>query len=110
STNNGQRTFSAQQAQDLRNNIAALKARGTQVWVSIGGWAYSQGSEWANFNAKGVVDLALDLGASGVDVDWETNGASCNKLDAANFSCTTDSQIVGIINGLYSEIQSRSTK
>jgi len=110
STNAGQRTFTAQQAQDLRNNIAALKARGTQVWVSYGGWAYSQGSEWANFNAKGVVDLALDLGASGVDIDWESNGSSCNKLDAANFSCNTDGQINGIIDSLYSEIQSRGAK
>lgn len=107
STPNGQRTFTPQQAQDLRSNIAALRARGTQVWVSIGGWAYSQGAEWAGFNAKNVVDLALDLGASGIDVDWESSGASCNKLDAANFSCTTDSQIVGIIDSLHAEIQSR---
>lgn len=108
STPNGQRSFTAEQAQALRNNIAALKARGTQVWVSIGGWTYSQGSEWANFNAKSVVDLALDLGASGVDVDWEAHGSNCNKLDAANFSCTSDSQIVGIISNLHNEIQSRS--
>ncbi len=106
-TSNGQKHFTAQQAQDLRNNIAALKARGTQVWVSIGGWSYSQGSMWSNFNAARVVDLVQDLGASGVDVDWETNGASCNKLEAASFSCTTDGQITNIINNLYNEIHSR---
>jgi chitinase len=109
-TNNGQRYFTPQQAQTLRNNIAALKARGTQVWVSIGGWAYSQGSEWANFNAARVVDLAQDLGASGVDVDWEANGSSCNKQDAASFSCNTDGQIVGIINSLHSEIRTRGAQ
>ncbi|MFC6663273.1 Ig-like domain-containing protein [Deinococcus multiflagellatus] len=36
STPNGQRKFTAAQAQTLRNNIAALKARGTRVWVSVG--------------------------------------------------------------------------
>ncbi|SMC25495.1 Carbohydrate binding domain-containing protein [Andreprevotia lacus DSM 23236] len=107
STNAGQKTFTAQQAQDLRNIIAALKARGTQVWVSIGGWSYSQGSSWANFNAARVVDLVQDLGASGVDVDWETEGAQCNKGDASSFSCNTDGQIANIINTLYSEIHNR---
>ncbi|KAF0814152.1 Chitinase D [Andreprevotia sp. IGB-42] len=107
STNSGQKTFTAQQAQDLRNNIAALKSRGTQVWVSIGGWSYSQGSSWANFNAARVVDLVQDLGASGVDVDWETEGAQCNKGDASTFSCNTDGQIANIINTLYNEIHNR---
>jgi chitinase len=106
-TNNGQKKFTAQQVQDLRNNIAALKARGTQVWVSIGGWAYSQGSSWSDFNATRVVDLALDLGASGIDVDWEAEGASCNKQTADTFGCTTDSEIIGIITSLYNEIHSR---
>ncbi len=106
-TNNGQKKFSQQQAQDLRNNIAALKARGTQVWVSIGGWAYSQGSEWINFNAPRVVDLALDLGASGIDVDWEANGASVNKLGPDQFAGTKDGEIKGIITSLYNEIRSR---
>ncbi|MCW7538235.1 glycosyl hydrolase family 18 protein [Aquabacterium sp. A7-Y] len=106
----GQRRFTEKQAQDLRNNIAALKARGTQVWVSLGGWAYSQGSEWSRFNARNVVDLALDLGASGIDVDWESSGSSCNKAEAASFSCNTDAQIVGIIDTLHSEIQSRGAR
>jgi chitinase len=99
-----------QQAHDLRANIAALTARGTQVWVSVGGWAYSQGSEWSAFNARSVVDLALDLGASGVDIDWEAHGSSCNKAGPASFSCTSDGQIVGILAGLHGEIQSRGAR
>ncbi|MFC7441071.1 glycosyl hydrolase family 18 protein [Laceyella putida] len=106
-TNTGQKKFTSQQAQDLRNNIAALKARGTEVWISVGGWAYSQGSQWANFSAPRVVDLALDLGASGVDIDWESSGSSCNKLEAAQFSCSKDGEIAGIITNLYNEIHSR---
>lgn len=106
-TNNGQKKFTAQQVQDFLNNIAALKARGTEVFVSVGGWAYSQGSQWAGFRPANVVDLALDLGASGIDIDWEADGNSCNKLTADQFSCTKDSEIIGIITSLYNEIRSR---
>ncbi|PTA68543.1 cellulose binding domain-containing protein [Deinococcus arcticus] len=107
STPNGQRKFTAAQAQTLRNNIAALKARGTRVWVSVGGWSYSQGSQWSNFSAARVVDLAQDLGASGVDIDWESSGSTCNKLDAAQFACTKDAEIKNIINTLDAEIAAR---
>nr|WP_170839834.1 glycosyl hydrolase family 18 protein [Lihuaxuella thermophila] len=106
-TNTGQKKFTPQQAQDLRHNIAALKARGTEVWISVGGWAYSQDSQWSGFNAAHVVDLALDLGASGVDIDWESSSSSCNKLDSANFRCTKDGEIAGIITSLYNEIHAR---
>ncbi len=106
-TNNGQKKFTAQQAQDFRNIIASLKARGTEVFISVGGWAYSQGSQWASFRAANVVDLALDLGASGVDIDWEAEGNSCNKLTADQFSCTKDGEIIGIVTSLYNEIRSR---
>ncbi|WP_369409098.1 cellulose binding domain-containing protein [Deinococcus arboris] len=107
STPNGQRKFTAAQAQTLRSNVAALKARGTRVWISVGGWAYSQGSQWASFNAKRVVDLAEDLGASGVDIDWESSGSSCNKLADAQFSCSKDAEIKNIINTLDAEIAAR---
>jgi chitinase len=107
-SNNGQKKFTAQQAQDLRNNIAALKARGTQVWVSVGGWTYSQGDQWSRFSAPRVVDLALDLGASGVDIDWESSTSSCNKQAAATFSCSKDGEIAGIIVSLHNEINARS--
>ncbi|MCX7745713.1 MAG: glycosyl hydrolase family 18 protein [Clostridia bacterium] len=106
-TNSGQKKFTAQQAQDLRNNIAALKARGTQVWVSVGGWAYSQGTKWANFNAAHLVDLAQDLGASGIDIDWESSGSAANKLTADQFACSKDAEIKGVISELYNEIKSR---
>lgn len=108
STNSGQRTFTAQQATDLRNIITALRNRGTQVWVSVGGWSYSQGNQWSNFNASHVVALAQDLGASGVDIDWESSSSSCNKLDDANFFCSKDAEIIGIISSLHSEIQARN--
>ena len=84
-TPNGQRKFTAQQSQDLRNNIAGLRARGTKAFLSVGGWSYSQGSQWSRFNAKNIVDLALDL-AAGVDIDWESSGATTGT--ASQFSRT----------------------
>lgn len=108
STPNGQEKFSGQEAQDLIDNIAALEARGTEVWLSVGGWSYSQGSAWQDFSAPRVVDLALDLGASGIDIDWEASGSSCNKLDPANFSCTGDSEVIDVIVSLHEEIESRN--
>jgi chitinase len=103
----GQNKFSAAQAQALIDKIQALRARGTQVWISVGGWSYSQGSQWASFNAARIVDLAEDLGVSGIDIDWESSGSNCNKLSASQFSCTKDAEIAGIISGLHSTIQSR---
>ena len=106
-TGEGQRVFTPQQSRTLRDNIAALKARGTQVWLSVGGWVYSQGSEWSRFDPAKVVDLAQDLGASGIDVDWEAHGSTCNKQVAASFSCSADAEIIGIISRLHDEIRSR---
>ncbi|MCX7748891.1 MAG: glycosyl hydrolase family 18 protein [Clostridia bacterium] len=106
----GQKKFTPQQVQDFKNIIAALKARGTEVWVSIGGWAYSQGSQWANFNAPHVVDLALDLGATGIDVDWESSGSTVKKGPPDTFSCSKDGEIKGIVSSLYNEIKSRGVK
>ncbi|MDY7229089.1 carbohydrate-binding protein [Hyalangium rubrum] len=106
-TNNGQKRFTAAQAQTLRNNIQALRARGTQVWLSVGGWSYSQGTQWASFNAARVVDLAQDLGANGIDIDWESSGSNCNKLPASQFSCTKDGEIANIITSLHGTIQAR---
>lgn len=106
-TNNGQKKFTSAQAQTLISNIQALHTRGTQVWISVGGWSYSQGSQWSNFNAAHVVDLAQDLGADGIDIDWESSSSTCNKLTADQFSCTKDAEIAGIITSLDSTIRSR---
>lgn len=107
-TPNGQKKFTEQQKIDLINHIEALKARGTEVWLSVGGWSYSQGTQWNDFNAKNIVNLATDLGASGVDIDWESSGSSCNKAVANAFSCSQDAQVAAIITSLHSEIKSRN--
>ncbi|QRK08297.1 cellulose binding domain-containing protein [Archangium violaceum] len=109
-TNTGQKKFTPEQARTLINNIRALRARGTQVWLSVGGWSYSQGSQWAEFSAPHVVDLAQDLEVDGIDIDWESSGSSCNKLPAAQFSCSKDGEIANIITSLDSTIRARGLK
>ena len=102
----GPNTFSPQESQDLINKIADLRNRGTEVWISVGGWSYSQGTQWQSFSAPHVVDLALDLGASGVDIDWEASGSNCTPAQGS-ISCTGDHEVEGIIVSLHNEIQSR---
>lgn len=106
-TNDRQHTFSRQQIRDLILKIALLRHRGTEVWISVGGWAYSQHKEWKNFNPKSIADLAMDLGATGIDIDWEPTDSVCNKGTAAFFSCTKDAEIISIITKLHEEITSR---
>lgn len=102
-----QEKLTRQQIRDLILNIALLKHRGTEVWISVGGWSYSQNNEWANFNAKSVADLAIDLGATGIDIDWEPIDSVCNKGTAPFFSCTKDAEIISIISRLHEEISTR---
>lgn len=100
--------FTNEDVANLKNRIKQLQDRGTNVWISIGGWLYSQSNAWESFSAKHVVDLAVDLGVSGVDIDWEPTNSTCNKETADTFACTKDSEIIGIITTLYDEIHSRN--
>lgn len=106
-TDEKQHTFTQQEMRDLILKIALLRNRGTEVWISVGGWSYSQNNEWADFHAKNVVDLAIDLGANGVDIDWEPTDSICNKEAAEHFSCTKDDEIIHIISSLHEEIKTR---
>lgn len=106
-TDDKKQTFTRQQVRDLILKIALLRHRGTEVWISVGGWAYSQNNEWKHFNAKCVADLAIDLGATGIDIDWEPTNSVCNKGSMNFFSCTKDAEIISIITKLHEEIISR---
>lgn len=107
-TPNGQKKLTNEEKADLVHLIDELKNRGTEVWISVGGWAYSQGSEWSQFNAKNIVDLAVDIGASGVDIDWESSGSSCNKAIASEFRCSKDTEVANIITDLHDEINAQN--
>lgn len=53
----------------VKSAIAKLKARGVVVMLSVGGASYPFTKDSANI--CGCADLALDLGCSGIDIDWE---------------------------------------
>lgn len=106
-TEEEQHMFTRQEVRDLILNIALLRHRGTEVWISVGGWAYSQNKEWQKFNPKSIADLAMDLGANGVDIDWEPTDSVCNKGTAKFFSCTKDAEIISIVTKLHDEITRR---
>ncbi|WP_051963386.1 Ig-like domain-containing protein [Deinococcus misasensis] len=99
-----------EQAKKLIANIDALQARGTKVYLSVGGWTYSNEQHgWDSFNPSGLIDLAEDLGVDGVDLDWEAPTGACSG-DATNFSCPGDTKAINILNNTYSTIQSRGLK
>ncbi|MFG1420777.1 glycoside hydrolase family 18 protein [Roseixanthobacter liquoris] len=60
----------------LKQAVALLKARqpGIKVLISVGGWGYFA---WDKLDAPALARLVRDLGADGVDVDYETPDPAC---------------------------------
>ena len=63
--------------------------------LSVGGATYP----WKNQNYQTMVDLMMDLGLDGIDIDFE-NQPSCKGVDTANLSYNTDNSLIEIINHL----------
>lgn len=61
----------------LRDAIALLKRRnpGTRVVISVGGSGWSAG--WSGFDEHALARLVRDLGADGVDLDYEPEDPQC---------------------------------
>jgi hypothetical protein len=83
----------------LHNAIAMLKARlpDTSVLLSIGGSAYT---DWRDLNADAVARLVHDLGADGVDIDFEPKHPGCEIGASQQIHCTTDAAWSGIVQRL----------
>ena len=73
----------------LRDAIALLKTRNPHIKVllSVGGAAYT---DWQNLNEAAVVHLVGDLGADGVDIDFEPQHPGCAAAEDAHVQCATD--------------------
>lgn len=71
--------------------------------LSVGGATYPFPATFTAENAKNLVALMNDLGADGIDIDYE-NVPSCTGVDTAALSCSTDSQLVNIINTVKSAL------
>lgn len=82
----------------LRDAVAALKARnpGTVVLVSVGGATYRG---WGALNAGAIAALVRDLGADGLDIDYEPANPHCT-LVGGRTSCATDAHWAAIIGAI----------
>lgn len=86
----------------MKDAIALLKARnpGTRVLVSLGGSTYTG---WDRLAPASIGRLVRDLGADGVDIDFEPPAPGCAPR-AGTMSCATDALIVDIVRRLRKEL------
>lgn len=75
--------------QVLHDAIALLKSRhpDMHVLLSVGGAAYRS---WSALNVDGLARLTRDLGADGVDIDFESPQPDCNADGTGQIRCGTD--------------------
>jgi len=73
----------------LKDAIGVLKTRnpGTRVLISIGGSGYHD--RWGRLDEVAVARLVRDLGADGVDIDYEPASPGCRK-ERERMRCETD--------------------
>jgi hypothetical protein len=89
--------------QVLHDAIALLKSRhpGTRVLLSVGGAAYTR---WSALDVNALARLTYDLGADGVDIDFESRDPGCNATDAGQIHCRTDEKLDRIVRQLRSAL------
>ncbi|TRX60746.1 hypothetical protein FNH22_06800 [Fulvivirga sp. M361] len=68
----------------LKESVAALKSKGVNVILSIGGETYWGSNSAYNINYQQIKDLVDDMGFAGIDWDFEPNGSFANIGDPIN--------------------------
>jgi chitinase len=68
----------------LKESVSALKAKGVNVILSIGGETYWNSNVYANINYQQIKDLVDDMGFIGIDWDFEPSGSFQQIGNAAN--------------------------
>lgn len=83
----------------LKGAIAALKARHPHVRVllAVGGWGYFG---WDARDLKALAHLVRDLGADGVDLDYETADAGCTRTPHGRIACADDARSIAVLADL----------
>lgn len=83
----------------LKEAVALLKLRHPRVRVllAVGGWGYF-GWDARNFDA--LARLVKDLGADGVDLDYETADAGCVRTPDGRIACADDARSVAVLKDL----------
>lgn len=87
----------------LREAVALRKRRhpGARVLVSVGGAAYRN---WDVLDVAAIGRLVRDLGADGVDVDYETPDPGCARDAGGRIACRVQAAYVGYIRRLRREL------
>lgn len=83
----------------LKGAIARLKARHphTRVLLAVGGWGYF-GWDARDFSA--LARLVRDLGADGVDLDYETADSGCARTPDGRIACRDDARSIAVLKDL----------
>lgn len=86
----------------IKSAIALLKARnpGTRVLVAVGGSTYTG---WDNLAPAAIGRLVRNLGADGVDIDFEPRAPACSP-QAGTVKCATDALLVDVVRRLRAEL------
>jgi chitinase len=80
----------------LKDAIQVLKARHprTRALVAVGGSGYNNG--WAHLDETAISRLVRDLGADGVDIDYEPPSPGCRAM-AGRVVCESDSTWISLV-------------
>lgn len=83
----------------LKDAIGLLKARhpAMRVLLSVGGSTYLR---WDALNVDALVRLVRDLGADGVDIDYETDQPGCAALPSGRIQCSSDALSVQVVEAI----------
>ncbi|UDQ91861.1 hypothetical protein LJE71_07640 [Xanthobacter autotrophicus] len=85
----------------LKQAIVLLRQRNpaTKVLVSVGGWNHFG---WDNRNMAALALLVKDIGADGVDLDYETPDAGCIHTPRGTIACADDARSIAVLRDLRS--------
>ncbi|MDI4666066.1 hypothetical protein K9U40_17315 [Xanthobacter autotrophicus] len=83
----------------LKGAIAALKANhpDTKVLLAVGGWGYFG---WDARDFRALAHLVRDLGADGVDLDYETADSGCARTPDGRIACADDARAIAVLADL----------
>ncbi|QRG07715.1 hypothetical protein EZH22_04815 [Xanthobacter dioxanivorans] len=85
--------------QVLKGAIATLHQRHptVRVLVSVGGWGHFG---WDARNFEALARLVKDLGADGVDLDYETPDSGCTRTPDGRVACADDARAIAVLADL----------